>query len=167
MSSTPGSSRRRLEGGRFGGIASLNTGTPLSLTSGIDNSLTGIGEDTPDVVGNWNLGKQSRANEIAHWFNPAAFVQNAVGTFGQLRPNSLTNPGYVNFDINLQKNFIFTERYRPEFRSSFYNAFNHANLGWARNHSHLFQFWCHHLRDQPACHRIWLAATLLMRGNML
>ncbi len=115
-------------GWQVGGIASLNTGTPLSLTSGIDNSLTGIGEDTPDVVGNWNLGKQSRANEIAHWFNPAAFVQNAVGTFGQLRPDSLTNPGYVNFDINLQKNFIFRERYNLQIRSSFYNAFNHANL---------------------------------------
>jgi hypothetical protein len=121
--------REAVGGWQFGGIASLNTGTPLSLLSGIDNSLTGIGEDTPDVVGNWKEGNQSRANEIAHWFNPAAFTQNAIGTFGQLRPDSLTNPGYVNFDINLQKNFVYRERYNLEIRSSFYNAFNHANLG--------------------------------------
>jgi hypothetical protein len=29
----------------------------------------------------------------------------------------------------MQKNFAITERVRSEFRSSFYNAFNHANLG--------------------------------------
>ena len=32
-------------GWQFGGIASINSGTPLDLVSGIDNSLTGIGED--------------------------------------------------------------------------------------------------------------------------
>jgi hypothetical protein len=115
-------------GWQFGGIASINSGTPLDLTSGIDNSLTGIGEDTPDVIGNYNAHNTSRAESIAHWFNPAAFTQNAPGTFGTLRPNTLSGPGYVNFDINLQKNFVITERFRTEFRSSFYNAFNHANL---------------------------------------
>jgi hypothetical protein len=46
-----------------------------------------------------------------------------------LRENTLSNPGYVNFDVNLQKNFAITERIGLEFRSSLYNAFNHANLG--------------------------------------
>ena len=116
-------------GWQFGGIASLNSGTPLNLTSGIDNSLTGIGADTPDIVGSYKANNNSRADRIAHWFNQAAFTQNAPGTFGMLRPNTLSNPGYVNFDINLQKNFVITERVNMEFRSSFYNAFNHANLG--------------------------------------
>ncbi len=116
-------------GWQFGSIASLNSGTPLNLTSGIDNSLTGIGADTPDIVGSYNANNTSRADRIAHWFNPAAFVQNAPGTFGMLRPNTLSNPGWVNFDINLQKNFAITEGINLQFRSSFYNAFNHANLG--------------------------------------
>ena len=58
----------------------------------------------------------------------AAFTQNAIGTVGELRPNTLSNPGYINFDINLQKNFKIAERYGLEVRGSFYNAFNHANL---------------------------------------
>jgi hypothetical protein len=116
-------------GWQVGGIASINSGTPLNIVSGIDNSLTGIGEDTPDVIGSWHANNNSRADSIAHWFNPAAFTQNATGTFGTLRPNTLSGPGYVNFDINLQKNFAITEKVRSEFRSSFYNAFNHANLG--------------------------------------
>jgi hypothetical protein len=115
-------------GWEIGGISSLQSGTPLTLTSGHDNSLTGIGNDTPDIVGSWNENNGSRADRIAHWFNPAAFTQNATGTFGMLRPNTLRNPGYINFDINLQKNFAITERIGFELRSSFYNAFNHANL---------------------------------------
>lgn len=122
--------KKEIVGGwQVGGISSLNSGTPLTLYSGYDNSLTGIGEDTPDIVGSWNAHNSSRADQIAHWFNPAAFTQNAKGTFGMLRPNTLSNPGYVNVDINLQKNFVITEKIGLELRSSFYNAFNHANLG--------------------------------------
>lgn len=120
--------KETIGGWQFGGIATLEDGTPLTLNSGVDNSLTGIGEDTPDVIGNYNLGKQSKAEQYEHWFNPAAFTQNAIGTFGTLRPNSLVNPGYIDFDINLQKNFTIAEKYGLEFRSSLYNAFNHSNL---------------------------------------
>jgi hypothetical protein len=120
-------------GWQVGGIATLQSGSPLTLYSGLDNSLTGIGEDSPDIVGSWNANNSSRADRINHWFNPAAFTQNATGTFGMLRPNTLSNPGYINFDINLQKNFAITERVNFELRSSFYNAFNHANLGGPGN----------------------------------
>ena len=120
-------------GWQFGGISSLHSGTPLNLYSGLDNSLTGIGQDTPDIVGSYKINNTSRADRLAHWFNPAAFVQNAPGTFGTLRPNSLVNPGFINFDINLQKNFAITERINLEVRSSLYNAFNHANLGGPGN----------------------------------
>lgn len=121
-------------GWQFGGIATLQSGTPLTLYSGHDNSLTGIGNDSPDIVGSWDAHNKSRADRIAHWFDPAAFTQNAIGTFGTLRPNTLSNPGYVNFDINLQKNFAITEKMGFELRSSFYNAFNHANLNGPGNY---------------------------------
>jgi len=121
--------KQALGGWQVGGISTLNSGTPLNLTTGTDRSLTGIGNDTPDILGNYSLGKQSKAQEIAHWFDPGAFTQNAIGTVGMLRPNSLVNPGYINFDINLQKNFALTEKMNLELRCSFYNAFNHANLG--------------------------------------
>ncbi|MBS1850556.1 MAG: TonB-dependent receptor [Acidobacteria bacterium] len=122
--------RYAVTGWQFGGILSLRTGFPLTLVSGRDNSLTGVGGDTPDVVGNWHLsGNRSKSEKIAEWFNTDAFVPNAIGTFGQLSHGALTNPGLVNFDLNIQKNFQVNERYRVEFRSSLYNCFNHANLG--------------------------------------
>lgn len=115
-------------GWQIGGIASVHSGTPLTLYSGVDNSLTGIGSDSPDIIGKYSLGHQSKQEQLQHYFNVNAFVTNPIGTFGTLRPNSLINPGYINFDINLQKNFSIREKYRMEFRSSLYNAFNHANL---------------------------------------
>ena len=116
-------------GWQISGITNLHTGLPLNLTSGRDNSFTGIGADTPDVIGIYHYASTSRADSIAHWFNQAAFTQNKVGTFGALGHNALRRPGFVNVDVNLQKNFQLMEHYAMEFRSSFYNAFNHANLG--------------------------------------
>ncbi len=125
--------RNTLGNWQLGGILTVQSGMPLGLLSGLDNSFTGINGDTPDIVGtwgSWNIsGNRSKADEIQQWFNPAAFKANAVGTFGQLSQGALRDPGMINFDLNIQKNFQFTERYRFEFRSSLYNAFNHTNLG--------------------------------------
>jgi hypothetical protein len=115
-------------GWQLGGIAILRSGAPINLTSGRDNSLTGIGGDTPDVIGSFAITNRSKADKAAHWFNPAAFTQNAIGTFGTLRKNALRGPGYVNVDLNIQKNLKFADRYGVELKTSMYNAFNHTNL---------------------------------------
>jgi hypothetical protein len=65
---------------------------------------------------------------MAAWFNPAAFAQNAAGTFGNTGIGILRGPGTWNTDLAVQRQFRFGERKRLEFRSSFYNLFNHANL---------------------------------------
>lgn len=114
---------------QIGGILAMESGTPLTLRSGVDNSFSNIGGDTPDVVGRWQLsGGRSKKSEINEWFNPAAFVTNAVGTFGDLRPGTLRNPGMINFDMALQKNVQLKEGVGLELRGSFYNLFNHTNL---------------------------------------
>jgi hypothetical protein len=38
-------------------------------------------------------------------------------------------PGFVNFDLSLFKSFKVTESKRFEFRSEFFNAFNHTQFG--------------------------------------
>ena len=122
--------RQVAAGWQVGGIYSLRTGTPFTLNSSRDNSLTGIGGDTPDFVPGVSRDIQSPSPKTSGylWFNPAAYKQNATGTFGQVSHNGLRGPGYQNVDVNFQKKFTFYERYGLEFRSSFYNAFNHANL---------------------------------------
>ncbi|HEV2278472.1 MAG TPA: carboxypeptidase regulatory-like domain-containing protein [Acidobacteriaceae bacterium] len=91
------------------------------------------------------------------WFgNPSAFAQpcRLSGTPGALAPDTsptglaaapncvplngaaalgdkrdqTTGPGIHNFDFALHKAFPFTERYSLEFRSEFFNIFNHPNF---------------------------------------
>lgn len=123
--------RQVATGWQVGGIYALHTGQPFGVRSNRDNSLTGIGGDTPDIV----PGVSRRAVNLTpktngpYLFNGAAFQQNAIGTYGQVGHNAFYGPGFQNVDFNLQKNFKFFDRYGVEFRSSFYNAFNHINLG--------------------------------------
>jgi len=112
------------------GIITVQSGPPLDLQSGVDNSLSDIGSDTPDQVGSWQIsGGRSKAQQIAEWFNPAAFVPNAIGTFGNVGRDSLRSPGFWNWDMAALRSFTPREGWRVEFRASFYNIFNHANLG--------------------------------------
>ena len=117
-------------GWQLSGILSAISGAPLSVRAGRDNSLTGIGGDTADLLGNWQLpGGRSKQDQLAEWFNRAAFAQNGIGTFGSTGIGWLRGPGTWNIDLAAAKNFKITESKRFEFRSSFYNLFNHANLG--------------------------------------
>jgi hypothetical protein len=117
-------------GWQVSGIASALSGAPLTVRSGRDNSLTGIGGDTADVTGDWRLADgRSKEQEIQAWFNAAAFGPNVIGGFGNTGIGVISGPGTWNIDFAAQKNFRITEAKRVEFRGSFYNLFNHANLG--------------------------------------
>jgi hypothetical protein len=63
------------------------------------------------------------------WFNPAAFVLPAAGTYGNLGRGTYTGPGLAALDLSLVKDFVVTERMKLQLRSEFFNILNHANLG--------------------------------------
>jgi Carboxypeptidase regulatory-like domain/TonB dependent receptor len=46
------------------------------------------------------------------------------------QPTQIEGPGYHRLDLSLFKNFQLTERYRLEFRSEFFNIFNHPNFDY-------------------------------------
>jgi hypothetical protein len=50
------------------------------------------------------------------------------GTFGDCPRNPIVAPGLNAWDISIQRTFRFAERYGLEFRTSFFNAFNHPNF---------------------------------------
>ena len=70
--------------------------------------------------------------QVAEWLNPAAFGENALGTFGDTGRNRFTGPGYAGTDLALQKNFRIVERFAVQFRFEAFNAFNRPNL-WNPN----------------------------------
>lgn len=117
-------------GWQLSGILTAQTGFPFTVTSGVDNSLTGIGSDTANLIGDWRIsGDRSLAAQIQQWFNPKAFTTNPVGTYGTVGINSLRAPGLLALDLSATKTIAVTERWRLEWRASFYNAPNHPMLG--------------------------------------
>lgn len=108
-------------------------GFPFSVFSGMDNSLSGVGEDRADFIGTSLAQAQLSSSRphsqlIAQWFNTALFKENAIGTFGNTGKNILRGPKLFNTDLGILKNTKVTERTSVQFRAEFFNAFNNVNF---------------------------------------
>jgi len=109
---------------QLGTLLSVHTGFPFTPTTGVDNSLTGVRQDRPNVVGDPYV----RNLNTLVWVTPAAFVPNPLGTFGDAGYNSLRSPGYFNIDASLTRGFNITEHQRFDLRFEFFNVMNHTNF---------------------------------------
>jgi hypothetical protein len=112
------------------GVLSAQTGPPLTLYAGKDQSLTGIGSDRGQLISQQTSKDGPCANTAPclSYLNPAAFALPATGQFGNLGKGAFNGPGLVNLDAGLFKNFPISDRYRLQFRGEFFNTFNHANF---------------------------------------
>ena len=63
------------------------------------------------------------------YFNPAAFIIPAAGTYGDAGRNVLTGPGLATTDIAVANNTRLNDKLRMQFRAEFFNLFNRANFG--------------------------------------
>jgi hypothetical protein len=108
-------------------IVNLSSGQWSSITVGQDIANVGdiTGTQTANRVSNpFSVGTRTRAE----WFNPAAYALPAFGTFGNSGRNSLKGPEYKDVDLSLMKNFPIAEELHLQFRSDFFNLFNHTNF---------------------------------------
>jgi hypothetical protein len=107
-----------------------SSGQPLTVTTGHDDSLTDLNNDRPDQVmaDVYPVSQGCKSSPCVQWINPAAFVPNPTGTFGDVGRNSLRGPGTVNVDAALSRIFAITERFRLEARADAFNVINHANF---------------------------------------
>jgi hypothetical protein len=58
----------------------------------------------------------------------SVMVPPVLGTFGTMGRNLFRDPGIMNLDFSVFKNFAFKERYNAQFRVEFFNFFNHPIL---------------------------------------
>jgi hypothetical protein len=122
--------RQVFGGWQVSGIFRAQSGGPLTITSGRDNSLTHT-EDVADLVSGQAIGIQhdSRQDWLGEYFNTDAFAVNAAGTKGNSgRNNLLTGPGLSSWDAGLSKTWAVRERYKLQFRWEAFNVFNHTSF---------------------------------------
>ena len=120
-----------LGGWQLTGIHVVQSGLALTATLGGSSVLNLGGERRarPNLVGNPELPEDQRT--VARWFNTDAFAafSPAPQAFGNAGIGIMRGPGLSNFDFTLAKNFKVADRRSIQFRTEFFNAFNHANFG--------------------------------------
>jgi hypothetical protein len=125
----PSLENRIVGGWQVNGIATLLSGFPFTPLYGSNRSGDGDtrNPDRPSVNGAFTgpvvTGNPNR------WFNPAAFIAPAPGTWGNVGRGVYYGPGLANLDLSLFKTTAITERIGLQFRAEAFNLLNHANYG--------------------------------------
>jgi hypothetical protein len=86
--------------------------TPACLTSG---------PQRPTNV--HNLGKHPDL-----WYDPCAFSRPAAGTYGNLGRNTITGPGFYNFDFSADKLFKPNDQMGVQLRAEIFNVLDQAHF---------------------------------------
>lgn len=110
-------------------IITIQSGQPLTVTSGQDRNFDGVGGDRADLVGDPVLSSnRSRDELIEQWFNRAAFALPATGADGTAGRTIIEGPSYRNVDLGVFRDVRLSSRMRVQFRIEATNVFNIVNL---------------------------------------
>jgi hypothetical protein len=106
------------------GIVRLRSGPYLTITSGLDQGLTGQGNQRAvQVLEN----PYAASKNIDQYLNPSAFIQPGLGTYSPIGANNVLGPGLVQIDMGLTRTFQLRERQSVQFRAEAFNFPNHVN----------------------------------------
>jgi hypothetical protein len=110
------------------GVTTFARGLPQGVYMGtVDGAdIAGGGDGVrPMLVADATKGGGS----FERWFNTDAFARPPQGYYGDAPISPIYAPGQANFDLTLMKKFpLWSDRRSLEFRSEFYNAFNHTQF---------------------------------------
>jgi len=115
-----------VEGWQFAAIVQIQSGNPVNIVTsnatvnGTANTLR------PDVTGPINI-----IGSVEQWFDTSVFT--AVDHFGNLGRNVVEGPGFNNTDFSIIKDTKLGEKILAQFRTEFFDVFNHANFGQPGN----------------------------------
>ncbi|MES1257558.1 MAG: hypothetical protein ABUS51_03975, partial [Acidobacteriota bacterium] len=111
------------------GVFAAYTGTPFTVTApgtslNAPNNTQTANQVLPTVARPGNVGPGQ------YYFNPAAFTAvTATNTFGNSGRNILRNPGVLNTDLDITREFPIKERLRLQFRAEAFNLANTSHFG--------------------------------------
>src|SRR6202012_2852790 len=107
------------------------TGFPVDVLINRSASAVPDGNTTdqrPDLVPGVSLTPPG-GSSIGEWINPAPFAVPAAGTFGDAPRDLFRGPGAWQIDMGLVKRLPISERVGMQFRTEFFNIFNHPQYG--------------------------------------
>ena len=114
---------------QFSPIITARSGPWYYVTTGTDVSLSGVNEDRPNVIGKpYQYAFNSSKKNYVQMLNPASFVAQAAGTFGDEGRDSLLGPGFFNIDAALVRFIPVKEQMKFELRLEAFNLFNRTNM---------------------------------------
>jgi hypothetical protein len=121
--------KKLVEGWSVSAIETLQSGFPFTPSLGFNPTNNGDSRDpirpsvNPNFVGSAIIGSPNE------WFNPAAFINPATGTYGNLGRDTLNGPGLAELDLSALKVTTIHERLKLQFRAELFNILNRANFG--------------------------------------
>lgn len=119
--------RYLIDGWSVSGSGTVASGDPIYLTPLFNNTGGVVQALHVDAVP--GVDPQVAGQGPALWYNPAAFVQPADFTIGDVSRtlSNLFNPGWENWDMSLNKRFALAADRTLEFNASAFDFMNHAN----------------------------------------
>jgi hypothetical protein len=138
-----------LSGWAINGVYSFNTGAPITMLAGFNNSrdqdrfnpdrpdlnagfsnnpVNGVTAGCTNPNGSLAIAAGQKLRTPDRWYDPCAFSLPPAGFYGNLGRNTVTGPGLSSFDFTLLKTTSLTEQMKLEFRAEFFNLLNHANF---------------------------------------
>lgn len=113
-------------------LVHVTGGAPFTVVTGVDNSLTDIGNDRPNLTNRSVLYTHAKIrsgdSSNAQYINPAAFTMNAIGTFGNSGAYAYRGPKFLQVDSALSRSFPLYETLALNLRLEAFNVLNHPNF---------------------------------------
>jgi Carboxypeptidase regulatory-like domain len=121
-----------LNGWNAATVILVQSGIPFSVFAGADLNQDGVNNDRPDLLDPNILGSSyDNPSEVI----PRSAFNGATTPVrqGNLGRNTFRQDGIANVDLSFSKQFAVTEKTKLEFRSEFFNLFNHPEFGTPTN----------------------------------
>jgi len=114
-------------GWQLSAIFTLTSGSPFTPVMSFDAAGIGnLGNQRPNLAGDPSLSGDDRS--VNRWFNTAAFISPAAGTFGNAGRNTLTGPGVNTLDTAVSRRFTLPKDVNVQVRLEMFNVLNRANF---------------------------------------
>jgi hypothetical protein len=109
---------------QFSPLVRWQSGNRSSVTTGVDNALTGMGGQRAAQILDDPYGDGTPNN----FLNRAAFTAPGNGTYSTLKPFSIVNPSRLQNDVAITRTFRLPQNRNLQFRWEVFNVLNHTNF---------------------------------------